>query len=333
MWPVYALVAAAFALLQVPASSQSIPPQQAPAIAEKVSSLPAASIDPAQPVITVHGVCDKASQAGDCSKVITRQEFESLMDALNPGGQAISPSGRQNLAQAYVEALAFADAARKAGAEESQQYREVLYWARLRTIGDLYRRNLQEQFRNPPPEEIDAYYQQNLASFEKVQLLRILVPRESFSAGDKTEFDKRALAAAQAALARARNGEDPEQIQKDVYAGLGLERPPSASIGSYRRAELMEKEAEEVFSLQPGAVSQLQVELKSYVIYKIKARETLKEDQVKTEIVREISQKKYRDAIKSVLNAAPAKFNEQYFGTMAPLPPMEPPPVPPKLVH
>ena len=27
------------------------------------------------------------------------------MDALNPGGQAISPAGRQNLAQAYVEAL------------------------------------------------------------------------------------------------------------------------------------------------------------------------------------------------------------------------------------
>ena len=331
MWPVYALVAATFALLQVPASSQPIPPQQASAIAEKDSS-PAASIDPAQPVITVRGVCDQGSQAGECSKVITRKEFESLMDALNPSGQEISPSGRQNLAQAYVEALAFADAARKAGAEESQQYREVLYWARLRTMGDLYRRNLQEQFRNPSTEEIDAYYRQNLESFEKVQLLRVLVPRENFSAGDKAEFDKRALAAAQAALARARNGEDPEQIQKDVYAGLGLERPPSASIGSYRRAELMDKEAAEVFSLQPGEVSQLQVELKSYVIYKVKARETLKEDQVKAEIVNEISQKKFRDAIKSVLNAVPAKFNEQYFGPMAPKPP-EPSPVPPRLVR
>jgi hypothetical protein len=332
MWPVYALVAAALALLQVPASSQPILPQQASNVAEKDSSLPA-SIDPAEPVITVHGVCDKGSQAGECSKVITRKEFESLMNALNPSGQEISPSGRQNLAQAYVEALAFADAVRKAGAEESQQYREVLYWARLRTMGDLYRRNLQEQFRNPSPEEIDAYYQQNLESFEKVQLLRIVAPRENFSAGDKTEFDKRALAAAQAALARARNGEDPEQIQKDVYAGLGLERPPSASIGSYRRAELMEKEAAEVFSLRPGEVSQLQVELKSYVIYKVKARETLKEDQVKAEIVLEISQKKYRDAIKSVLNAAPAKFNEQYFGPMAPKPPVEPLPVPPRLVR
>jgi uncharacterized protein (DUF2267 family) len=330
MWPVYALVAVA--LLQVPASSQLIPFQQASPVADRNTSLPAASIDPAQPVITVRGVCDKGSQPGECSKVITRKEFESLMDALNPSGQEISPSGRQNLAQAYVEALAFADAVRKAGAEESQQYREVLYWARLRTMGDLYRRNLQEQFRNPLPEEIDAYYRHNVESFEKVQLLRIVVPRENFSAGDKDEFDKKALAAAQTALARARKGEDPEQIQKDVYAGLGLERPPSASIGSYRRAELNEKEAGEVFSLQPGEVSQLQVELKSYVIYKLKARETLKEDQVKAEIVREISQKKYRDAINSVLNAAPAKFNEQYFGPMAPKPP-EPLPVPPRLVR
>jgi hypothetical protein len=332
MWPVYALVAAALALLQVPASSQPIPLQQSSAVAEKDSSLPAASIDPAQPVITVQGICDKGSQVGECSKVMTRKEFESLMNALNPSGQEISPSGRQNLAQAYVEALAFADAARKTGAEESQQYREVLYWARLRTMGDLYRRNLQEQFRNPSQEEIDAYYRQNIESFEKVQLLRIVVPRENFSTGDKAEFDKKALAAAQAALSRARNGEDPELIQKDVYAGLGLERPPSASIGSYRRAELMEKEAKEVFSLQSGEVSQLQVELKSYVIYKVKAKETLKEDQVKAEIVHEISQKKYRDAIKSVLNAAPARFNEQYFGPMAPKPP-EPAPVPPRLVR
>jgi len=331
MWPVYALVAVA--LLQVPASSQLIPSQQASPVAERNTSLPAASIDPAQPVITVRGVCDKGSQPGECSKVITRKEFESLIDALNPSGQEISPSGRQNLAQAYVEALAFADAVRKAGAEESQQYREVLYWVRLRTMGDLYRRNLQEQFRNPSPEEIDAYYRQNLEFFEKVQLLRIVVPRENFSAGDKAEFDKQALAAAQAALARARKGEDPEQIQKDVYSGLGLERPPSASIGSYRRAELNEKEAAEVFSLRPGEISQVQVELKSYVIYKIKARETLKEDQVKAEIVREISQKKYRDAVNSVLNAAPAKFNEQYFGPMAPKPPMEPAPVPPQLVR
>ena len=71
----------------------------------------------------------------------------------------------KTLAQPYVEALAFADAARKAGTEDTEEFREVMFWVRLRTIADLYRGNLQEKYRAPEPEEIDSYYQQHLASF------------------------------------------------------------------------------------------------------------------------------------------------------------------------
>jgi len=342
MW--FSLVLSGMILLQQGAAAPNGNPSKGNAAGESrkasdpVMAQPAAPapVAESQAVITIPGLCGESSTkggpAGACRTVITRGDFEKLMNALNPAGQEISQTGRQNFAQAYVEALAFADAAQKAGLDGSEAFRQVLYWARLRTIADLYRRKLQEESRNPSPEEIDAYYQENLASFEKVQLLRILAPRESAAAGDKSEFDKKALAAAQAARARAVKGDDPEQIQKDVYAGLGLEHPPGASIGSFRRADLMEKEAAEVFSLKPGEVSQVQVELKSYVIYKVAAKETLKEAQVKTEIAREIAQKKYRDALKSVMNAAPAEFNEQYFGTM-PLKPSIDPPIPPRLAH
>jgi hypothetical protein len=343
MWLVniLAFTGLAFSLLQNPASSeQSSSPQKSAPSALPASPVtkpeqpapPASAVAPAQPVITIHGLCGDGARAGGeqsgCSKVISRKEFESLMDALNPGGQPISPAGRQNLAQAYVEALAFADAARKAGTQETEEFRQVMFWVRLRTIADIYRRNLQEQYRTPSPEEIDSYYQQHLASFEKVRLLRILVPRENFAAADKSEFDKKALAAAQAAHTRAVNGEAPEQIQKDVYAGLGLERPPATDLGTYGRADFIEKESADVFSLQPGEVSPLETELKSYVIYKVVGKETLTEAQVKAEIVREISQQKYRDAIKAALDSAPADFNEQYFGPMMPKPPLEAPPVP-----
>ena len=320
-----------------------------PATAEQVSSAPAKPERPAdsdsaptvgdtQAVITIHGLCAEGAggsgqPAPSCSKQITRKEFESLMNALNPGGQSISATGRQNLAQAYVEALAFADAARKAGTQDTEEFRQVMFWVRLRTIADLYRRNLQEQYRTPSPEEIGAYYQQHLASFERVRLLRILVPRENFSGGDKSEFDKKALAAAQTAHARALKGDEAEQIQKDVYAGLGLKMPPSTDLGIFKRADFIEKEAADVFSLQPGEVSPLETELKGYVIYKVVSRETLTEAQVKADIVREISQQKYRDAIKAVLNSAPADFNEQYFGPMAPKPPLEAPVVPRRPAH
>jgi hypothetical protein len=347
MWLLNVLVVASgiiFSLLQTPASGQVSSHGKSNQAAEgQASSVPpkpadsAAAVGDTQAVITIRGLCAESassSKSGNsCNKQITRKEFEHLMHALNPVGQSISANGRQNLAQAYAEALAFEDAARKAGTEDTEEFREVMFWVRLRTIGDLYRRNLQEKYRTPEPEEIDSYYQQHVASFERVHLLRILVPRENFSGGDKSEFDKKALAAAQAARTRAVNGEALEQIQKDVYAGLGLEGPPATDLGRYQRSDFIEKEAADVFSLQPGGVSPLETEIKSYVIYKVASKETLKEDQVKAEIIHEISQEKYRDALKAVMDSAPADFNEQYFGPMAPKPPMEPAVLPRRPAH
>jgi hypothetical protein len=350
MWLVNVLVVLSgltFSLLQTPASGQiSSSEKQNQAAERQASSIPpkperpadsASAVGETQAVITIRGLCaqdaNNSSKPGDsCSKQITRKDFERLMHALNPGGQSVSPNGRQNLAQAYVEALAFEDAAGKAGTEDTEEFREVMFWVRLRTIADLYRRNLQEKYRTPEPEEIDSYYQQHLASFERVHLLRILVPRENFS-GDKNEFDKKALAAAQAARTRAVNGEALEQIQKDVYAGLGLDHPPSTDLGTYQRADFIEKEAADVFSLQPGEVSPLETEIKSYVIYKVASKETLTEAQVKAEIIHEISQQKYRDALKAVMDSAHADFNEQYFGPMAPKPPIEAPVIPRRPAH
>lgn len=348
MWLVNVLVVAVgitFPLLQAPASqpissgkksTQATEAQASPVPAKPADS--ASSVGETQAVITIRGLCAESagskSQSGSpCSKQITRKEFERLMNALNPGGQSVSTSGRQNLAQAYVEALAFADAARKAGTEDTEEFREVMFWVRLRTIADLYRRNLQEKYRTPEPEEIDSYYQEHIGSFERVHLLRILVPRENFSGGDKNEFDKKAFAAAQAARTRAANGEAVEQIQKDVYAGLGLEQPPATDLGSYQRADFMEKEAADVFSLQAGEVSPLETETKSYVIYKVASKETLKEAQVKADIIRDIAQQKYHDALKAVMDSTQADFNEQYFGRMAPKLPIEPPAMPRRPSH
>jgi hypothetical protein len=351
MWLVNVLVVAigiAFSLLQTPASEQissrEKPNQAAEGQASSVPPKPNPPVDSAsavgegQAVITIRGLCAegagrKSHPGNSCSKQITRKEFERLLNALNPGGQSVSPNGRQNLAQAYVEAMAFEDAARKAGTEDTEEFHEVMFWVRLRTIADLYRRNLQEKYRTPEPEEIDSYYRRHIGSFERVHLLRILVPRENFSGGDKSEFDKKALAAAQTARTRAVNGEALEQIQKDVYAGLGLEQPPATDLGSYQRADFLEKEAADVFSLQPGEVSPLETEIKSYVIYKVASKETLKEAQVKADIIREIAQQKYRDVLKAVMDSAHADFNEQYFGPMAPKPPIEPPVVPRRPAH
>lgn len=295
------------------------PPQPAAAPTANTSDTDLSSkIDPARPVITIHGLCDGGAQknkdAASCSKVISREEFEKLVSALNPGGQTISPHARQTFAQIYAESLALEAAAKNAGLEDTPQFPEIMAWMRLRTVSDLYRRSLEEKFRNPSAEEIDAYYKQHQASYDRVKLSRILIPRENPAAQDKAEYEKKALEAASTARERAAKGEDPAQIQKETYAALGLQSPPVSDLGNYGRANFMEKEAADVFALKPGEVTQVETESRSYVIYKVNSREALPEEQVKNEISRAIAEQKFKDAIKAANDSAHADFNEQYFG-------------------
>ena len=279
------------------------------------------TVGTAQAVITVRGLCDPGSQKGtnSCTRVMTREQFENLADALNVGGRAMSPTVRRNLAKTYTDYLAIEAAAKKAGMEDTPQFEELMNWVRLRTITDLYRRSLEEKLRNPPQNEIDAYYKEHQSDFEQASLARILVPRENPSAPDKDQFARRALEAIKGAGERARKGEDPGQIQKDVYSELGLNGPPATDVGKRRRTDLPPEESAEIFSLKPGEVSQVETEAGNYVMYKVTGKSTLPEEEVRSEMVKEMYQRKFRDAMKAVIDATPVELNEQYFGPTAPV--------------
>src|SRR5260370_11362343 len=104
-------------------AQSSKPSAQASPASQKADAAPqkpvdsASSIAPAQPVVTAHGVCDGAqkSVAGTkdeaCATVLTREQFDILLISLNANNQALAPSMRLKLAQAYLGLLAYADAA------------------------------------------------------------------------------------------------------------------------------------------------------------------------------------------------------------------------------
>ena len=273
-----------------------------------------------QPVLTVRGLCDAdSSNTGrqkTCSKSrsLTREQFEALINVLNPDGRALPASASRNVAKTYAEYLAVEAAVQKAGMENAPELQELLEWARLRAITDYYRRSLQEKYKNPVTAEIEAYYHEHQADYERVKLERILVPRESASV--KTpEFDQKALQAAKEARARAVKGDDPSKIQQDVYNTLGLVEPMPVDLGNRKRADMLPEEAKDVFSLKPGEVTQVETETKNYVVYKVTNKDIVPLEEVKTEISRAIYQQKFKEAMKAVLDAVPAEFNQEYFGS------------------
>jgi parvulin-like peptidyl-prolyl isomerase len=104
------------------------------------------------------------------------------------------------------------------------------------------------------------------------------------------------------------------EVQRKVYSELGLEEPPAVDIGKQRRKDLMAELATELFSLKPGAVSQVQTEPKNFVIYKVLSREIVPEENLKTHISGQLTQRKFKEAMKSLLDSAPVDLNEGYFG-------------------
>jgi len=193
-------------------------------------------------------------------------------------------------------------------------------------LTDLLREKIVEEYRSPSDAEISRYYQENIADFERVHVARILVPRKLPLPGDeklsgekeKEERDKKLLSKASEARERALKGNDPGQIQKDLYSALGLGAPPTTDLGKQGRKDFLADESTELFSLKPGEVSKVEAEQASYVIYKVIDRETLQEDAVKDQIAREITRRNIEKANQAITQAAQPEYNEKYFGPPVP---------------
>lgn len=281
----------------------------------------AAEVPASEPVVTIRGLCKDKNQAtqsrsaaSSCTTVVTREDFEKLLDSMNVTGKTLSAETRRNLAETYAQYLALERPATKAGLEETQRFADIMRWWRLRTLADLYRGSLQEQFKNPSQEEIHTYYVEHLSSYQRAKASRILVPRTIGDTEEAKQSDRKAFETATKARERAAKGEDIDLVQKDAYSALGLSSPPITNLGTHPRSSFPTEETDELFSLEPGQVSKVETEGASYVVYKIVEKETLSEESVKDEISRQIAQIKYDEAIKSAKESAKPEFNQAYFG-------------------
>jgi peptidyl-prolyl cis-trans isomerase C len=250
--------------------------------------------------------------------VITKDQFEKLIQSVNPN---LPPAMHRNVAQAYVELLAFAQAAEKAGVENDPKFKEQLRLMRLQALASTYRRDLEDKDKNVSPQEIQAYYNQNLPRYEEIKLSRLFIPAKNPSSPTKDDWEKKAEQEANDIHDRAAKGEDFEKLQKEAYTTLGLTiAPPNTSVGTRRRGMLTPAEEQELFALKPGDVSKVEQEPAGFIIYKVESKQTLPEEQVKDEISRELSRQKMEDQMKSINSNVKADLNDQYFG-----PPNTPP--------
>ncbi len=314
-----------------PAATQSTP---ATPTLKKPDERPA-DVPPTQPVITVRGLCLAETGAAvpstkDCVITVTKEQFDNLLKAFNPRNEPLPPAARRQVAQAYVDLLVFSEAAKAAGVENSPAYAEVMRVLRMKTLSDIYRTQLAEQYGKPSQEEMEAYYKENQSKFEGAKLSRVYIPKNDpdpkATAEQKQAFEARAKQVADDIQARIAKGEAPDKLEKEAYTTLGIGgTPPTTDLSTARRGMFPAKLDQEIFSHKAGDVFRSD-DANGFLIYRVDSLETMPMDSVKEEISREIFRRKMEEKQKELTGPVQTSYDESYFGP--PTAPNAGPPVP-----
>jgi len=338
------------------APAQSTAPQNAPAkpnpqMALPQSAAPAATppvakepdVPASDPVITIHNVCTvkvenatpsmrrtvdpvanpkgvppKDTGSDKCTEVLTRADFEKMLDTFHAQGP-VSQGARQNLAHAYVDWQVLEDAALKAKMEDDAEFKETMSVLRMRVLADMYHRHLEDQLKHAPDAELDAYYQQHISKYREVEVHRMIIPKVNPTAPKDDQYAAKAEAMATEVHDRIAKGEDPDAVMKDAYTKLGITSAPTKTDFGKRRASVLGPQIDTILSsLKPGEVSPVQTESNGWIMYKLDSDETPPLAQVKEEVSRDYAKENLEAKLKDLSDSAQADYNTQYFGPMVP---------------
>lgn len=298
-------------------------------------------VSPATPVITINGLCENPpadkSASSDCKTVVTREEFEKIMNAVQPN---MPPRARRQFATRYATFFAMSQKAHDMGLDKNPEFEEQMNLARIQILSRELNRSIQEKASQISDKDLQDYYDGHQADFEEADLERIVVPRaaQSSAAKAKPSDDKAEKPAAAVNMkaeadkihARAVAGEDFHKLQEAAYVAAAVKtKAPSVAMNDVRRSGLVPAEAS-VMDLKEGAVSQVFSDGSGYVIYKVKKKEVEPLDKVKEEIRGMLRNQRVQEQMQAVEHSVTTNLDDDYFGPAAgpQLPGMNLPPRP-----
>jgi hypothetical protein len=288
-----------------------------------------AAVEANAPVITISGLCDKPAadkgKAADCKTVVTRAEFEQLINVVAP---TMAPPQRKQLATQYGTALVMVHKAHEIGLDQGPKFQELMRVARISVLTKELSQSLQEEAAQISDKDIEAYYHKNEPAFQEVDLQRIFIPRSKQIAESKDkdkdkpsdddakkrqqESEETLKKLADTLRTRAAAGEDFEKLQAEAVGASDLKANPPTKLGMVRRTSLPPDQAE-IFNLKAGETSQLLTTPNGYLIYKVGEKDTLPLDKVREEITSTMRSQRMQDSLQTIQQSATPELNEKYF--------------------
>jgi hypothetical protein len=278
-----------------------------------------------QPLITIAGLCDDPRDkvaAPGCKTVITRSQFQDVVNALEPGMRAHE---RRDFALHYAEVLVMAGKAEQMGLDRGEMFEEQMKLARIQTLSQALRKMVREKVSQIPESEVEDFYHNNTARFEKAELDRIYIPRTRQAQADcdsnlNDEESQKCSQASEQTMkkeadmlrARAMAGEEFSVLQAHAYRVAGIKSAAPGTSISVRRISLPPGQVS-VMNLMPGEVSPVLADPNGYFVYKVKAKAMVPLDQASNEIKEALRTQRMQDEMSGILNSTPATVDESYF--------------------
>ena len=325
-------------------AAQSAPPAQSAQAPDTSASVPNDAA-----VLTITGVCDSkaqsqaASNSSDCKTIITKAEFEKLMNALGANAQQ-----KKQLAGVLPRVIAMANEAKKRGMDQTEQYKETIEYVKMQVLSQQLQRKLQEAAADISDADMEKYYKDNPDAFEQYNVDRIFVPRtkqieaeadddekdgqvtadqkkakEGAEEAKKQENEQAMTKLAESLRARAAAGEDITKLQKEAFEKAGMKiESPTVNLPSVRRNGVPQAHTA-IFDLKPGEVSQVISDAGGHYIYKMNSKTTMSFEQAKSEIRGRLQNDRMRESTEKLNASFSSTANEAYFGPggVGPTPP------------
>lgn len=264
-----------------------------------------------------------------CKTVVTRAQFENLVNALNPH---MEPEARAHFAGRYPEMLVYGQAIREMGVERNPIFEERIRFNYLQVLGKIMLQYLQDKANNVTDAEVEKYYQEHPEKFQRADLMRIFILNHKVYP-DSSPFGsvgtnptprvtrpKEQLDADEAAM-RA----EAEKIRREALAGGNFAKlqarayklaqdpddAPEVKLGKMTPDQIPAQYEKAVFSLSVGQLSDLIADPNGWHIFKVLSKETVPLSEAKPIVQRLLM----RESMESIKRSIKAQLNDQYFVT------------------
>jgi hypothetical protein len=274
-----------------------------------------ANVAPSTPVVTLQGVCSAPPAKGVCKTVITREELDDFVKAMEPGA---SEAARGRLAVQYARSLAFSALAERQGFEKNpvlaKELEVQMKLVRMRILSSAYLQSLQNQAGSVAESDIQKYYDEHRDQYAQAQVRRLAVPFLAPTESGRPLDHGAVKSEMEEMRRRADAGEDFNRLQQEAYKHLHIQAaPPPAGISTVRRNTVQGDEAK-ALDLKPGEISAVLDLGAAMAIIKLESKEPAPIESVRQEIQAALLRGRIQNEVSDATRKINVQFNLPYLG-------------------